>query len=251
MSVKLFILYHAFPISINRKPFQYRARYLMMPRFICQQHLEYAMSTENELSLDNDELKVSYGFGLQFGQQLKHNFFDGMNLEAAIAGMTHIFQGGKPVLSEKELNDAYANVQSQIQAATSETAKQCLELGMRYMEENAKRDGVTVTQSGLQYEILEAGEGEKPGADATVRTHYHGTFIDGDVFDSSVERNEPAEFGVSQVIPGWTEILQMMSKGSKWRVTIPAHMAYGDEGSPPVIPGNSALVFEIQLIDII
>ena len=117
--------------------------------------------------------------------------------------------------------------------------------------ENAEREEVTVTESGLQFEILTEGTGEKPAKTSTVRTHYHGTLIDGTVFDSSVERNDPAEFPVGGVIAGWTEALQMMSVGSKWRLYIPHNLAYGERGAGGAIKPYSALVFEVELLDII
>jgi len=118
------------------------------------------------------------------------------------------------------------------------------------MTQNAARDGVTTTDSGLQYEVLEAGDGNSPTRDSTVVVHYHGTFIDGSVFDSSIQRGEPATFGVTQVIPAWTEALQLMSVGDKWRVFAPPHLAYGEQGAGGVIPPNTALIFEVHLIDI-
>lgn len=205
----------------------------------------------NTIALDNDEKKVSYGFGLQFGQQLLRNQFDGLALDAVFAGITDIMEKHALQLSEAELNQAYSKVQQALQEKAVQQAKQMAELSLTFLRENAKREGVQVTESGLQYEILEEGSGEKPTADATVKTHYHGTFIDGTVFDSSIERGEPAEFGVGQVIRGWTEALQMMPVGSKWRLAIPAELAYGDAGAPPSIPGGAALVFDVHLLDIV
>lgn len=120
----------------------------------------------------------------------------------------------------------------------------------QFLTANAARAEVSTTDSGLQYEVLEAGSGDSPGARATVVTHYHGTLVDGTVFDSSVDRGEPAEFGVHQVIPAWTEALQMMSVGDKWRIACPPKLAYGEQGAGDVIPPNTALVFEIHLIEI-
>jgi FKBP-type peptidyl-prolyl cis-trans isomerase FklB len=202
-------------------------------------------------TIDNDEKKVSYGFGLQFGQQLLRNQFDGFSLEAVVAGMTDILEKNEIQVSEAELNNAYTSVQQALQEKAAQQAKQMAELSLTFLAENAKREGVQVTESGLQYEVLEEGTGEKPSAESTVKTHYHGTFINGTVFDSSIERGEPAEFGVSQVIKGWTEALQMMPVGSKWRLAIPSELAYGDAGAPPSIPGGAALVFDVHLLDIV
>ncbi len=123
--------------------------------------------------------------------------------------------------------------------------------GEAYLAENAKRDEITVTASGLQYEILTEGNGDKPTASDTVRTHYHGTLIDGTVFDSSVDRGQPAEFPVNGVIAGWTEALQLMPKGSKWRLHIPYNLAYGERGAGGAIGPYAALVFDVELLDII
>jgi FKBP-type peptidyl-prolyl cis-trans isomerase FklB len=205
----------------------------------------------NDPSLKTDEQKVSYGFGLQFGNQLMQNNFEGLDLDAVYQGLRNVYSGDGSQLSESALNNAYEAVGNKRKAAAESQAKKLAELGARFLEENAKRDGVTVTESGLQYEILEAGTGAKPGPKATVKTHYHGTFIDGKVFDSSIDRNEPAEFGVNEVVKGWTEALQLMPTGSKWRLALPAELAYGEAGSPPIIPGNSVLVFELHLMDIL
>ncbi len=205
----------------------------------------------SDLKLDSNETKVSYGFGLQFGQQLLRNNFEGLNVQAVAAGISDILNESPIQVSEEELNAAYTVVQEAIKAQEADKAKKMVELSQSFLEENAKRDGVQVLASGLQYEILEAGDGAIPTAEASVKTHYHGTFIDGQVFDSSVDRGEPATFGVTQVIAGWTEALQLMPTGSKWRLFIPANLAYGDAGAPPSIPGGAALVFEIHLIDIV
>lgn len=209
------------------------------------------MSDEKKVAIETDEQRVSYGFGLQFGQQLAKNSFEGLDLEAAIAGLRTSFNNKPSDVTEEELNSAYAVIQERMQKAAAEQSKKMAELGLRYLEENAKRDGIQITESGIQYEVLEAGEGDKPTKESTVRVHYHGTHINGDVFDSSVDRGEPAEFGVTQVIAGWTEILQIMPVGAKYRVTIPSELAYGEMGSPPVIPPSAVLVFEIHLIDIL
>lgn len=208
------------------------------------------MSLTPEATLDTDEQKVSYGFGLQFGQQLLRNHFEGMDIEAVKAGMQHWFEHQQAQLSDEQLNPSYQAVQERKQAAEAKVAQQRLELAGQFMAANAQRDGVTTTASGLQYEVLESGQGAKPGPQSTVVTHYHGTLVDGTVFDSSVDRGEPAQFGVHQVIAGWTEALQMMCVGDKWRIACPPELAYGEQGAGDAIAPNSALVFEIHLIDI-
>ena len=208
------------------------------------------MSLLPEVELTTDEQKVSYGFGLQFGDQLLRNAFDGMDLEAVLAGVQHWYNHRQAALTDDEINPSYRVIQERQQAKAAELDSKRKALAEQFMKANAERDEVSVTESGLQWEVLETGTGDKPSAQSTVVTHYHGTFVDGTVFDSSIERGEPAEFGVTQVIPGWTEALLMMSVGDKWRIACPPTLAYGEQGAGDSIPPNTALVFEIHLIDI-
>ena len=203
-----------------------------------------------EVELTTDEQKVSYGFGLQFGDQLRRNSFDGMDLDAVLAGVQHWYNHQQAALSDEQINPSYQVIQNRQQAKAAELATKREELASQFMAANAARDEVSTTASGLQYEVLETGSGDKPGPQSTVVTHYHGTLLDGTVFDSSVERGEPAEFGVHQVIPGWTEALQMMSVGDKWRIACPPKLVYGEQGAGDSIPPNTDLVFEIHLIAI-
>ena len=138
-----------------------------------------------------------------------------------------------------------------MQAKQAEKSKEMSAAGEAFLADNAKRDEVTGTASGMQYEVLVAGEGDKPVATSTVRTHYHGTLIDGTVFDSSVDRGEPAEFPVNGVIAGWTEALQMMAVGSKWRLYLPYQLAYGEQGAGGAIGPYATLIFDVELIDIV
>ncbi len=208
------------------------------------------MALEPEVDLSTDEQKVSYGFGLQFAEQLRRNHFEGMDLEAVLAGVQHQYNNQQAVLTSEQMNPAYETIQKRQKGKSAETDSKREDLAKQFLEANAAREGVTTTDSGLQYEVLEAGSGAKPTAQSTVLTHYHGTLIDGTVFDSSVERGEPAEFGVTQVIPAWTEALLMMSVGDKWRIACPPVLAYGAQGAGDSIPPNTALVFEIHLIEI-
>ena len=213
------------------------------------------MTSKNDdrsnVTLNTPEQKVSYGFGWQFGRQLHKNNFQDLDINVVMAAIKQCYEGQASQLSDKELDLAYDAVKIKKQEASKKQAENLDSLNKQYLEENAKREGVVVTDSGLQYEIMEQGSGEKPSANSVVRTHYHGSFINGQVFDSSVTRNEPAEFTLEQVIPGWTEALLMMTVGSKWRITVPSDIGYGEAGSPPVIPGGSTLVFEISLLDIV
>ncbi|ARU57807.1 FKBP-type peptidyl-prolyl cis-trans isomerase [Oleiphilus messinensis] len=209
------------------------------------------MSDKQDLDLSTQEKKVSFGFGWQFGSQLLKNNFDGLDIDTVLAAIRACYNREAFPLTEQELDAAYSEIDGKRRAEQAEKMKQLAELGEKFLAENAQREGVQVTESGVQYEVLEEGAGDKPGPTDKVRTHYHGTFINGAVFDSSVNRGEPAEFGVNQVIPGWTEILQMMPAGSKWRIAVPHNLAYGEAGSPPVIPPKSVLVFEIHLIEVL
>ncbi|MDE0951216.1 MAG: FKBP-type peptidyl-prolyl cis-trans isomerase [Halioglobus sp.] len=208
------------------------------------------MSLVPEVQLNTDEQKASYGFGLQFGEQLRRNDFKGLDLEAVLAGIQHWYGQQEAALTDEQINPSYQAIQGRQKAKAAEQAGKRSALAETFMTANAARDEVSTTASGLQYEVLESGSGESPNAKSTVVTHYHGTLVDGTVFDSSVQRGEPAEFGVHQVIPAWTEALQMMSVGDKWRIACPPELAYGEQGAGDAIPPNTALVFEIHLLEI-
>ena len=208
------------------------------------------MALQPEVELNTDEQKVSYGFGLQFAEQLRRNHFEGMDLEAVLAGVQHQFNDQQAALTSEQMNPAYEAIQKKQQAIAAEVDGKRGGLAKQFLEANAAREGVTTTESGLQYEVLEAGSGARPSAQSTVVTHYHGTLVDGTVFDSSLDRGEPAEFGVTQVIPAWTEALLLMSVGDKWRIACPPVLAYGEQGAGDSIPPNTALVFEIHLIEV-
>ena len=195
--------------------------------------------------------KASYGIGLQMGEQLKSNPFEGLNLNSVFEGMKDAYTGADFQVEIPAIQAAFEEINAEITKRREEEAKVLAAEGESFLAENAKRAAVTVTASGLQYEVLTAGEGEKPTADSTVRTHYHGTLINGDVFDSSYHRGQPAEFPVGGVIKGCTEALQMMPVGSKWKLYIPHDLASGERGAGAAIPPFAALVFEVELLDII
>ncbi len=206
--------------------------------------------SNTEYSIETDADKVSYGIGLQLGQQVKGQSFPGFSLDALVIGLSDIF-GEKPLrFPEDEMQSAFSAINQLVQAAAAKAAESNKESGQMFLTENAAKEGVITTESGLQYEIITEGNGPKPSQSDMVVTHYHGTLTDGTVFDSSVARNEPAQFPVNGVIQGWIEALQMMPVGSKWRLTIPSHLAYGDQGSPPVIGPGATLIFEIELLEI-
>ena len=205
----------------------------------------------SENKFETIEQRVSYGVGRQLGDQLRNNPFKEFDTAAVQAGVADALSATPSQVSEELLNEAFSVVSKKMQELEQAVAKEKSAEGEAYLAENAKRDEVTVTESGLQYEVLATGEGEKPTAASTVRTHYHGSFISGDVFDSSVDRGQPAEFPGNAVIPGWTEALQLMTEGSKWRLHVPYSLAYGEQGSQGAIPPYSTLIFDVELIAII
>jgi FKBP-type peptidyl-prolyl cis-trans isomerase FklB len=195
--------------------------------------------------------QASYGIGRQLGEQLASNPFEGIDAAAVAAGVTDILGGIASQVSDEDLNAAFGLIREQMQAKSAEQHKDVVADGENFLAENAKKDGVVTLESGLQYEILTEGAGDKPSASSTVRTHYHGTLTDGTVFDSSVDRGEPAEFPVNGVIAGWTEALQLMPSGSKWRLTVPHNLAYGERGAGGAIGPFATLVFDVELLDIV
>ena len=171
-----------------------------------------------------------------------------INKEAMAAAFRASTLGEDSIISPEQAN---ALVQKFFEGAGERKAQKNLEEGNAFLEKNKARAGVTTTESGLQYEVLTAGTGPMPTAADQVRVHYHGTLINGKVFDSSVDRGEPVVFGVGQVIPGWTEALQLMPVGSKWKIYLPANIAYGERGPGGDIGPNSALIFEVELLEIV
>lgn len=205
----------------------------------------------SDTKFETIEQRVSYGVGRQLGDQLRNNPFKDFDVTAVQAGLADALAQADSQVSDELLNEAFAIVSKKLQEQELAAAKEKAAEGEAFLSENAKRDGIVVTESGLQYEIITEGGGDKPKADSTVRTHYHGTFIDGRVFDSSYDRGQPAEFPVNGVIAGWTEALQMMTEGSKWRLYIPYNLAYGERGSHGAIPPYSALVFDVELLAVV
>lgn len=204
-------------------------------------------------ALDTDEQKASYGIGLQMGQQLQPAG-EGLDRAAFMRGVEDAMAGNEPVIASEEiqaaLNAFSQSVNERIAAEREAEGAANRAAGEAYLEENQAREGVQVTESGLQYEVLEEGSGETPGPTDQVRLHYRGTLIDGTEFDSSYARGEPVTFGVGQVIAGWTEALQLMNVGSKYKLFIPSELAYGAGGAGDRIGPNSALIFEVELLDI-
>ncbi|MGU0763092.1 FKBP-type peptidyl-prolyl cis-trans isomerase [Pseudomonas aeruginosa] len=204
----------------------------------------------SELNLTTDEARVSYGIGRQLGDQLRENPAPGMTLDAVLAGLSDAFAGIDSRVSGEALSASFQVIRERMQAEAQAKAEAAAGEGRAYLAENAKREGVTVLPSGLQFEVLSTGEGAKPSSEDTVRTHYHGTLIDGTVFDSSYQRGQPAEFPVGGVIAGWVEALQLMNAGSKWRLHVPSELAYGGQAVGS-IPPHSVLVFDVELLEIL
>ena len=200
--------------------------------------------------------KVSYALGLNIGQQLKQMGLSGvLNVEDFAASIKDTLDGNDLKVSLQEaqqvLNQFFAELEEKQRAAAAEAGKAARVEGEKFLAENAKRPEVTVTASGLQYEVLAEGTGKQPKAENTVRCHYEGRLIDGSVFDSSYRRGEPADFGLRQVIKGWTEGVQLMKEGSKFRFYIPYNLAYGEQGAGADIPPYAALIFDVELIEIL
>ena len=195
------------------------------------------------------EQRASYGVGRNMGEQLAANPFDGIDISAVQQGLADAFAKEASKVSVDDLNEAFKEINERMQAAAAEKATVMAAEGEKYLEENAKREGVTTVASGLQFEVVSEGEGEKPAATDVVKVHYKGTLLDGTEFDSSYARNEPTTFPLNRVIAGWTEGLQLMPVGSKYKFTIPSELAYGDRDLGK-IPANSTLVFEVELLEI-
>lgn len=213
-----------------------------------------AATSSGAVSLDTSEKRLSYGIAYGLGQRM---VTDSVPIEEAsfALGLKDSLAGAEPRLSQEEIQAEMQAFQTEAaakaQAAQAAMGEENKSKGEAFLAENAKKEGVTVTETGLQYEVLTAGEGAKPGADDTVEVHYRGTLIDGTEFDSSYSRGQTVKFGVTQVIPGWTEALQLMSVGSKYKLAIPSDLAYGPGGAGGGLIGpNSTLLFDVELVSI-
>jgi FKBP-type peptidyl-prolyl cis-trans isomerase FklB len=210
-------------------------------------------SSEPELKLDTSKNRISYTIGVNIGQDFKSQNMD-VDPDVLLMGLKDVLSGKEPQLTDEEMMQEVQNFQQEMQAkmaaemealATKNKAE-----GEAFLAENAKQEGVVVTESGLQYKILEPGEGDVPGPADLATVHYRGTLIDGTQFDSSYDRGQPATFPVGGVIPVWTEALQMMKPGAKWQLFIPAELAYGERGAGQDIGPNATLLFDVELISV-
>lgn len=201
---------------------------------------------------ETDEQRLAYSLGVTLGESMQADIQD-LDLDAFNDGMKDVFEGNDLALSEEEMTEALMAFQEQSmqarQAEAEEIAQMNLEAGEAFLAENAEREEVIVTDSGLQYEVLESGDGESPGLEDTVEVNYEGMLLDGTVFDSSFERGEAVSFQTNQVIEGWQEALQLMSVGDSWMLYIPAELAYGEGGQGPIGP-NEMLTFRVELLGV-
>ena len=205
--------------------------------------------------MDNKEFdRLSYALGLSMGNNFRSSGIESIQVQDFADGVAAVFEGAEPKMS---YNEAKATIQAfftELQKKQEEQASAMAEVnakaGKDFLDNNGKREEVKVLPSGLQYEVIAEGAGDSPKASDTVKVHYTGKLIDGTVFDSSVERGEPATFGVTQVIPGWVEALQLMKPGAKWRLFIPSQLAYGPQGAGGVIGPNQTLIFDVELLEV-
>ena len=209
-----------------------------------------AVSAQSVVDLEDSDNRVGYSLGVNIGMNLlQQGITAGVQIDAFIAGLSDAL-GETVQMDEAAMMTAIQSFVQQQQEAAQSALADNLAASEAFLAENSQQDGVITLPSGLQYRVLASGEGESPTTTDSVLAHYHGTLTDGTVFDSSVDRGEPATFGVSQVIAGWTEALQLMKVGDKWRLFIPPGLAYGEASPTPAIPPNSALIFDVELLEI-
>jgi len=191
--------------------------------------------------------KLSYAVGMSMASNLMNSGLKNIDVDSFVKAFNDVMNNNALSLEPQEANQILQDYFSKQQ---EEMLNKNIEKGKTFLAENSKKEGVTTLPSGLQYEVITEGSGDKPKATDSVKCHYHGTLLDGTVFDSSVQRGQPAVFGVNQVIKGWVEALQLMSVGSKWKLFIPSNLAYGEQGAGSSIEPNSTLIFEVELLGI-
>ncbi len=199
--------------------------------------------------------KLSYALGMSMGHNFKGSGIKELNVADFAAAVAAVYDGTKPEMTfdeaKRTVQEFFTQLEAEMQEKSKAEAAGNRQMGEAFLSENAKREGVKTTASGLQYEVLEAGNGAQPTATDMVEVHYTGKLIDGTVFDSSVERGVPATFGVTQVIPGWVEALQLMREGDSWRLYIPSDLAYGSNGAGGIIGPDMTLIFDVKLLRVI
>ncbi len=216
----------------------------LLAQFACAQ--EQAAPT-------TDQQKISYSLGYSIGYDFARKQLD-MDPEMLTRGMRDALTGSESILSEEEMRKAMTDLQQRMavkqQEQVQHLAQSNAEAGRAFLTANRQKEGVKTTSSGLQYKVVDKGAGKKPSRDSTVTVHYRGRLLDGTEFDSSYKRNQPATFQVGGVIPGWTEALQLMQEGARWRLYIPSELAYGERGAGPMIGPNATLIFDVELISV-
>lgn len=222
---------------------------LMIILFACS-----AKESNTPVELKTKKDSISYALGVQMISGFKEQEMkDLINVDVVVKAMKDVY-GGEGAIADEELERLFMDFQNEFrnaqQAMKARQGEENKKAGQEFLAANKAKEGVQVTESGLQYEVITQAGGPKPKATDKVKVHYHGTFVNGDVFDSSVERGQPATFGLNQVIPGWTEGLQLMSVGSKFKFVIPYELAYGEQGNRG-IPAASTLIFEVELLEIV
>ncbi|WP_019622733.1 FKBP-type peptidyl-prolyl cis-trans isomerase [Amphritea japonica] len=219
----------------------------------CGAEKEPAAPVEKPYTLETDQQKLGYSLGLMLGERLKADVEE-LDVDALRRAVETVYSGAEPLLKPEEVEATMMAFQKkkveEQQAALTKMAEENLTKGQAFMAENGKKEGVVTTESGLQYEVMTAGEGASPAAEDTVKVHYRGSLINGTDFDSSYSRGEPVSFPLNGVIPGWTEGLQLMKVGGKARLVLPAELAYGPGGMGEAIGPNETLVFEVELLEI-
>lgn len=234
---------------LNYSTLEMKKFVLLFILFATSLSLSAQKNRQSRVVLENARDSASYAYGIVLGNSIKRQLSDDLNSEVLIAALRSSLGGDSMLFSPEASNKVFSDYNRAVQAKASERLR--LE-GQKFLAENKKRPGVTTTESGLQYEVLKQGTGTvAPKETDKVEVHYHGTLVNGDVFDSSVDRGQPATFSLNQVIKGWTEGLQYMHEGDKFRFFIPAELAYGDRSAGPKIKPGSTLIFEVELIKIL
>ena len=210
------------------------------------------LSAQDDFNLDTEDKKYSYAVGASIGQRMIQQFASqpGIQVDALLRGLNAGILGEDELLSAEEIQLVIEQKQQSLLAEAAAKSEEKVAAGLAFLEENKSKEGVIVTESGLQYSVIESGEGDSPAVSDTVVVHYEGTLVDGTVFDSSYSRGEPASFSLQSIIPGWAEALQLMKAGDKWAVVLPSELAYGERGAGQLIGPNEVLKFDIELLEV-